>query len=178
MKELNIEFAPPRRTSAWLWGSLASALLALATDQARQAHMLHKQLLATERESTALSKEISHALQDRRNAMARARVEAPYARDAAAVAGLAGFPLDRMLKSIESARVQGIRLTALEVSAAEGVVRVELEVADNDVLIRYLEELNAGEPKLRWRLIQSQTSSTVGAGNSAVIGSIWVAETK
>jgi hypothetical protein len=69
-------------------------------------------------------------------------------------------------------------LTALDISTSEGSAKVELEFTDNDALIRYLEELNAGEPKSRWRLIQAQTNSTAAAMSTATIGSNWAWESK
>lgn len=173
MKPLAVDFAAPRRVSPWLWGGLAFAFVVLAADQAWQAWGLQQQLSAMEQQAATLSEQLRRAQQIKDEAEARARIEPPYARDAAAVARMAGFPLNRMLTALEHARVQGIKLTALDISAEEGAVRAELEYADNEALMRYLEELNVGEPTPRWRLMQAQNGSGVGATNSASIASTW-----
>jgi len=173
MKTLNVEFAPRQPVPLWIWIVLASLLLALAAHQAWLAWNLTGKLKLAERESVELSGQLDRATQQRQEALARAHVELPYAQDAAAVARLAAFPIDRVLGSLEAAQVQGIKLTALDVSATEGSVKAELEFTDNDTLMHYLAELNAGEPKPRWRLIQAQTNAAAGAGNTASIGSTW-----
>ncbi len=71
---------------------------------------------------------------------------------AAAIAKLAAFPIDRVL------RVPGVNLTALDIPAAEGSVRVELVYTANDALMSYMDKINAGEPKARWQLPQAKTA--------------------
>lgn len=178
MKVLRVEFAPRRSVPSWLWGSVAIGLLLLAGHQAWLAWALYQRVLIAERESAALSAELGRVLQDRRDAMALARVEAPYARDAAVIAGLASFPLAQVLSSLEAVRVPGVKVTVLDISAIERSAKAELEFADYAALNRYLDELNAGEPKIRWRLIQLQSGSTGGAGSTASIGSSWTADNR
>src|SRR2546425_1329554 len=120
MRTLKVEFAPKRQVPTSLWAALGIALGLLAVQQAWQAWTLQGQLRAAESEVATLSTQIDRAEQARRDAADQQRTEPLYARDAAAVAKLAGFPLARVLASLEQTRVPGVRLTALEIAAAEG----------------------------------------------------------
>jgi hypothetical protein len=88
------------------------------------------------------------------------------------MAKIAGFPLNRVLASLEATRVQGVKLTTLRVSATDGDVEGELEFSDQEALTRYVEDINAGETKRRWWLMQAQMDSGGGKG-IASIASHW-----
>ena len=106
---------------------------------------------------------------------ARPKFEPAYADDARAVARVAGFPLERVLLSIESARLEGIRVVALELSASDGVVHADLEFGDLAVLMRYVDVLNAKESRPRWSLVRVQAASGSAAATfgTASISSAW-----
>jgi hypothetical protein len=175
MKALNIDFAPRRRIPTRLWIALSLCLGVLAGQQVRQAWMLQQHARETELKIAAMSQQLDRLRQARQDADRQALKELPYGRDAAAVAKLASFPLDRVLRTLEATRVQGIKLSALDI-AGDGLVKADLEFTDHEMLMRYLEELNAGEPTPRWRLVQAQ-SGIGGAGtaavNTATISSQW-----
>jgi hypothetical protein len=67
-------------------------------------------------------------------------------------------------------RVPGVRVTALELSAAEASARLELEVTVPDALLRYVTELNAGEPVQRWTIVRSQAAAQGAAATATLLG--------
>jgi hypothetical protein len=174
MKALKIEFAARRPVPRWLWAVATLAFGALALHQGWQAWALQERVAALRSQADALATEqAERSAQARRETAGRVRVEPAYARDAAAVAKIAGFPLDRVLVSLESAQVLGVKLTSLEVSAVESTARAELEFADHTALLNYLEAINAGEPQPRWALLQAQMALAPGGANVASIVSRW-----
>ena len=173
MKPLNVEFASKRPVSRVLLGALAVALCLLALREASQAWELRQQIASTDSEISKLTLELERVQQAKRIAASQASAEPPYARDALAVARVAAFPLDRVLTSLEGARVQGVRLTALEIAATDGTVRADLEFTDHEALMRYLEDINAGEERPRWKLVQAQSASAGTGMSTATIRSTW-----
>lgn len=173
MKSFNVNFAPRRQLPAWLWIGLTLAMLGFAAEQAWQAWSLTQQLRAAEHEAMVLSSKLEQARIDRQAAVDKANIPPPYAKDAETIARMASFPLDQVLKSIESVRIEGVRVSALDVSTVEGAVKLDLEFNSNEALMRYLEELNAGEPQPRWRLLQAQTGSSASIGGTASLTSVW-----
>ena len=173
MRALNVEFVARRPVSPSLLGALTLALLLFAGHQGWQAWRLHEQVVAVESEISKLTLQLDRTLQAKRDIASHVPVEPAYARDALAVAKVAAFPVDRVLVSIEGARVQGVRLTALDISAAENTASADLEFTDHDALMRYLEDINAGEERPRWRLVQAQTASAGTGVSTATIRSTW-----
>jgi type II secretory pathway pseudopilin PulG len=172
VKPLKVEFLPPRKVPGWVWHVGSVVLLAVAAHQGWQAWRAWQELRVKESQIADLRAKIEQARQAQREALERQRAVPPYAQDAAEIAKVAGFPIERVFASTESARVQGVKVTSLEMSAIEGVAKVDLEFADHDTLLRYLEAINAGEEKPRWRLVQAQLGSA-GASNVASIASHW-----
>lgn len=176
MRALKVEFAARRPLPRWLWAVVTLAFGALALHQGWQAWALQERVAALRGEADALAtKHAERSAQARREIEGRVRVEPAYARDAAVVARIAGFPLDRVLVSLESAQVLGVKLTSLEVSAVESTARAELEFADHAALLNYLEAINAGEPTPRWALARAQIAPVAGGSNVASIVSRWTA---
>ena len=173
MRALQVEFAAKRPVSPWLWGGLAAALCLLATQQGREGWALRQQTTAAENEASVLAVQLDRGLQAQRDAASQVRPEPAYLRDALAVAKVARFPVGRVLASLEATRVQGVKLTALDIFAAGGTARAELEFASHDALMRYLDDINAGEERPRWRLLQAQTATAGAGGSTATIGSNW-----
>jgi hypothetical protein len=171
MRPLKVNFVPPRRVPAWVLYAVAAVLFAVAGYQGWQAWRLSRELRATEAEVAALQAKIDQARQAQREALQRLQQEPPYAKDAAAIAKVAEFPLEKVFASIESARVQGVKVTSLDVAPVEGTARAEVEFADYEALAHYLEALNAGEPAPRWTLMRTQSAG--GVPNSATISSRW-----
>jgi hypothetical protein len=174
MRALKVEFAARKPVPQWLWVVATLAFGALALHQGWQAWALQERVTALRGEADALATEqVERSTQARRETAGRVRVEPAYARDAAAIAKIARFPLDRVLVSLESAQVQGVKVTSLELSAVEATARAELEFADHAALLNYLEAINAGEPQPRWALMRAQMAPSPGGPNVASISSSW-----
>lgn len=173
MKALKADFALKRPIGAWPWVLLILVLGSFAAYQGWRAWAQQTRVLVLQKEHASLTQQLDLASQARRDAVARSSVIPIYASDAAAVAKVAAFPVDRVLLSLESAQVQGMKVTGLEVSASEGRARAELEFADHATLLAYLEAINAGEPKPRWVLLQAQSTAAAGAGSTGAIVSNW-----
>jgi hypothetical protein len=168
MKPLKVNFAPRRRLSAWCWYFPSLFVFGIAAEQGWQAWHLREQVEPVQAERTRLSAQIEQA----RTAVARPVSPPPYAKDAAEIARMASFPMNAVFTAIESAQVPTVRMTSLEISAGERTVRAGLEFADYKGLGDYLEAINAGEGRARWRLMQAQLASG-GAPNTATISSQW-----
>lgn len=169
MKPLNVDFAPPPswpRHAQWL---LAALLAVGAGGEGWRAWELQARLHERRAELVDLEQRQVRAAQRERAAQAARAVPPAYAKDAAVVAQLARFPLPRVLKALESVELPGIKLVALDLSALDGAVRAEVEFADHETLLRYLERLNDGEPAPRWRLQQARTSGAFGPGQATLL---------
>lgn len=165
MRHLAVNFVPRRSVWPWLGYALSTALLAVAAFQSWSALALMKQVRAAEEEVLRISAEVDAKRKSPTGAPTQSGAEVPYAQDAAALAKLAGFDMGRVLASLESAQVVGVKVTALEILPAERLVRVELEVADPAALLQFLEQINAGlEPAQGWQLTRAQSPTASAAG--------------
>ncbi|HET9645624.1 MAG TPA: hypothetical protein VFP68_20215 [Burkholderiaceae bacterium] len=168
MKALKVNFAPRRRLPVWCWYLPGALVFGIAAQQGWQAWRLREQTELLRAESVRLSAQIDQA-----RVAAQRPVSPPlYAKDAAEIARVASFPLNAVLTAVESARVQTVKMTSLEISAGEYAVRAGLEFGDYNALAEYLEAINAGEARARWHLVQAQLGSS-GAPNTATIASRW-----
>ena len=151
MRPLKVDFAPARRPIAALavWG----ALCAVATIGLPRAHAQ-----TWERRTDLAAR------------AAEAAVPPAYARDALAVARTAAFPLQPVLRSLETVAVEGVRVSAIELNATRGGADVTLEFDDYKALLAYLELLNEGEATPRWSLVRAEAAA---ARRQAVIRSAW-----
>ncbi|MED5621561.1 hypothetical protein [Ideonella sp. BN130291] len=163
MKALDVDFAAKRRGPVWL-GYVAAAVLALiAIQQGLLAWRLQERWSTLQSEMAGLSARIELARQAQRAAAEDRSVEPAYAKDAAALAHVSAFPLDKVFAAVEAARVEGVKVTALEVSANIGTARVDVECVGYDALLKYMAALNAGEMPARWRLRQAQAGDLLRA---------------
>lgn len=169
MRALAVDFAPPGATLRRLAWGLAVAFWLLAGVLGWQALQIHQALRSAERERDELRAQwiASRASQSQAPQVKR---EPPYLRDAQQLALMAQFDSAGVMRAIEAVRVSGVRVTALELSAAEGTARLELEVSVPDALLRYLAELNAGEPVQRWTIVRSQSGGAGGAATASLLG--------
>ncbi|MFX1678921.1 hypothetical protein PV762_06790 [Mitsuaria sp. CC2] len=172
MRALKVDFAPARRPVAALalWGALCAVATAglggvawLAWDE-RTARVARTDVDAAE---IARLKDVLRMRADRASADA---VPPSYARDALTVARTAAFPMQPVLRSLETVAVDGVRVGGIELNAARGAAEVTLEFDDYKALLAYLEQLNEGASVQRWTLVRAEAS---GARRQAVIRSNW-----
>lgn len=147
MRAIDVEFLRLGATSLRRYWIAAALLLILATVFALVATSFRQQIGRH-----------PPTINDQRAAVAAPVIEAAeYAVDAAQLAKAARADLAGVFASLESAQVQGLRVSTLEVNTAERQVRIELELRQTSDLLRYLDAINAGEPAdSRWTLVHAQ----------------------
>jgi hypothetical protein len=172
MRALTVEFAPARRPVAALaiWGAVC-ALMAIGLGTAAWQSWTHRQAVAARAASDAQeAARLRAQLRERADRAAASAAPPAYARDALAVAKTAAFPMQPVLRSLETVAVDGVLVTAIELNAARGGADVTLAFDDYKALLAYLELLNEGEPAPRWSLVRAEAS---GARRQAVIRATW-----
>ena len=172
MRPLKAEFAPARRPIAALavWGALCAVSTVGLGVGAWQAWERRTDLAARAAADVAEIARLRESLRVRADRAAEAAVPPAYARDALAVARTAAFPLQPVLRSLETVAVEGVRVTVIELNATGGGADVTLEFDDYKALLAYLELLNEGEAAPRWTLVRAEAA---GARRQAVIRSAW-----
>jgi hypothetical protein len=161
MRSLQVEFAPRGVALRRLGWAAAALLWSVAGVMAWQAFHARQAVREVERERDQLRAELS-ALQASAARLAQPKPAPPYLRDAQQLVQMAQFDSAGVLRAIETVRVPGVRVTALELSAVDATARLELEVSVPDALLRYVGELNAGEPTPRWVIVRSQAAGPGG----------------
>jgi hypothetical protein len=174
VKALKVNFVVRRPMGVWPWALVILMLSAFAALQGWRAWGDQARVRMLQREQVSLTQQLEAVVAVKRGAIERRNMLPAYAADAAAVAKLAAFPLDRVLSSLEAAQVQGVKVVSVETSASEATARVELEFTDHTALLNYLEVINAGEPTPRWVLLQAQINVVGGTENVGMIVSKWV----
>lgn len=167
MRRLDVDFAPRRRPvlAIGIWCaacSIAAVVAGVALWQGverREAAM--SRLASAEAESSRLQSAIRA-----RSAQASTQTPPRYARDAVALMRTAGFPMQSVLRSIETVNVEGVRVMGLDAGAARGTAELTLEFDDDRLLMQYLEALNAGEGIETWSLVRADLT---GAKKTAVL---------
>jgi hypothetical protein len=150
MKAVHVEFRTRRLPSRWVWGGVA-ALALVAVGMAVGAGIFH-------RERRALNDEL---LELRRSQQVVPRVPgAPaYAGSAHELVSEASSPWPSMLVALETASMVGVTPISIDVDPAGEQVLVEVEFADYAVLLKYVEELNAGAKTAMWSLVRAQADA-------------------
>ena len=177
MKSLPVDLRSPNLPPRWTWVGLA--VLALAAVSVVVASVIGQRRLGT-----------LHAT----HATLRAQASTPphpvlqlpvvpvMPYDASARVALAQAEADwpSLLAALEAVEVVGVTPISIDVSVPDRQVKVELEFADFAGVLRYVDELNAGEATPRWQLVQAQAaarglgaSPAPGAISSAVVRGAW-----
>jgi len=170
MKPVHVNFVPPRRWPARWMNAVSVLLLLVAAHQGWQAWESYQQLKRTQALIAQVRAQAEQmALQQRERAAKNVESDAAR-RERELAARLAAFPLDQVFASVESAQVSGVVVTLLDIDAAEGTVRLEVEFVDLDALLKYVSALNAGEPTPRWRLWSTRAGQQGQPGKGALNG--------
>jgi hypothetical protein len=166
VRPVDVDFLPPRHLLRWFFITIGFLLFAAA---GMQAHGAWRATAETDRLQDQLSRDAAQRTQMTASAVVRTdsqRPPPPYEQDAARIAQIADFDVARVLTIVESARVAGIRVTSLEILAAERVVNLEVEWREGQALLAYVDALNQGEAvQERWQLqrVHAGTSNVAGA---------------
>jgi hypothetical protein len=91
----------------------------------------------------------------------------PYDASAREMLALATSEWPAMLTALESVEIVGVTPTSVEIAVPERWIRVEVEFADYEKLLAYVDGLNAGEPRPRWVLLQAQSNTRSGSASSS-----------
>jgi hypothetical protein len=93
----------------------------------------------------------------------------PYDQSARRMLAERAVPWSQALTTLEATSVLGVTPVSVDFGNGENAIRVEVAFADYGSLLDYLNALNAGEPELQWKLMQSQ-SSTANASTAILLG--------
>lgn len=159
MRPILVDFAPRRVWTGPLiaWAvvcGLGTAALCLKAGMAwEQRQAFAEQAASSEQTLVTLDAKL-------RDARAAAATQGPpsYARDALEAARVARFPTQAVLRSMESTAVDGIRINSIALQPAQRSAEIGLEFSDYKTLLKYVEQLNEGEPTTPWVLVRAQES--------------------
>lgn len=166
MRSLDVDFAPPARWPVvTLWTLVACMLVGAAFLAAVDAR--EWRALAHRRDDVAALHAQLDSTRAQQASRAASAVESPaYAIDARRLKNLATADVAGVLRSIESARVPGARVLALDVDAEGRRIELQLDVTSADVAASYVQALNAGLDPRTWSLVRLQIQ---GSSQTAVI---------
>lgn len=111
----------------------------------------------------ALQRQLDAARATTAERAASAAEPPPFAADARRWMALARIDSPGVLRAIDSARVVGAKVIAIDVDAESRRVDLEVEVASAEVAASYLQALNAGEGRPMWALGRLQAQGPVEA---------------
>lgn len=100
-------------------------------------------------------------------------VALPYEADAGRAAIASAFQTSQALTALEHVVMAGVTPVSVELETESGLGRVEVEFADQQVLLKYLEELNAGEADPRWQLLRATARGASQGMGLAVLEARW-----
>jgi len=171
MREISVDFAEPRRIPI---GILALALIVSAGALAWQAwsqSQVQSELRSTQAEIATLNVQIDEA-RGKQKAADDAQSQAAQSPQAMQRAKVRAFPFDEALASVENSKTEGIRLTLLDVSASDGVVRIECDYDKSESIFRYMDQLNA-KAGHKWEVTSLRSKPEGSGAGSASIVSKW-----
>ena len=169
MKSVLVDFRRPRRPPRWAWfavavlGLAAAASLVVASMQQRKLNELRAQ-----------RDELIRAKANPPPRLISTPRPAPYEASAREMLAEATSKWPAMLTAIESMSIIGVTPVAIEIVPAEREIRVEVEFVDYATLLKFLDELNAGQPMPRWVLVQAQSAAAaIGQKSTATVRGTW-----
>lgn len=161
MKVVDADFVPRSPPRTWPWWAASALFIAAAAFELSSGWRAHKELQRLQ----AMQDAVPAAMPSAEPAFAP-----PYHDDALRYARMASLDIAGTFASLESARVQGVRVTSLDIRAEDAQARVELEVRAQEELLRYLEEINAGLPRIeRWELVRAQAATSTSPGSAVLV---------
>jgi hypothetical protein len=168
MKPVIPEFVVPRPPPRWLWWACAAVAAAAAAALLAAWHA-HTQVRQTQSQLAAARAAVPLPTP------AVALPPPPYADSAREFLDERSPEWQATLLALERNGLIGVTPVSVEVQPRERTARVEVEFADYAVLMRYLDQLNAGGSSVEWSLVSAQQSGQAGApgASTAVLLRRW-----
>jgi hypothetical protein len=166
MRLITARFDTPRRPGRLAWGATLTFLVVALTlsgwtwhrERQRRAAQVEAVEQARQREAARLAAESAPV------------VPQPYEASARDMLTERDWPWPAALVAIESVAMEGVTVAAIEMSASDKLVHLEVTFADHAKLLTYLESLNAGldasTSGWRWAIQRTQVGGAVGAGGA------------
>lgn len=171
MREIRVDFAKRRQASVGLLALAVAISGGALAWQMWRFNFLEGQLAGVRTEVAGLNAQLDKA-REQRKTTADAQRQAEQIPQARLLAKLKSFPLNDVLTSVESSKTDGVRLTLLEISAENGVVRIECDYDSSESVFRYRDKLNSGATR-SWELTSLRSKADASGGGSASIISKW-----
>lgn len=166
MKPVHADFKRPWVPPRWMWWAVA-ALALIACAAVGMAWRAWKQV---DVQRAALRDAVA-ATQAAAVVPAPLRVLRPYDASAREMWAEHSAPWPQALTMIEATAIIGVTPVALEFVASDKAVRVEVSFTDYAKLLEYVDALNAGEPELKWALVQSQAQAS-GEATAVIVSRV------
>jgi hypothetical protein len=170
MKPVIPEFVVPGPPPRWLWWACAAVAAAAAAALLAAWHA-HTQVRQTQSQLAAARAAVPLPT------LAVALPPPPYADSAREFLDERSPEWQATLLALERNGLIGVTPVSVEVQPRERTARVEVEFADYAVLMRYLDQLNAGTGSgiAEWSLVSAQQSGQAGApgASTAVLLRRW-----
>jgi hypothetical protein len=167
MKAVRAHFETRRTPPLWAWAAAAALLVASI---ALGGWTWHRQ--TRWQAAQAYAAEQAQQREAARRAAQSVPVQAPpYDASAREMLAEREWPWPAALVAIESVAMEGVTATAIDMSAGDKLVRLEVAFTDHAKLLAYLEKLNAGLDDStaggwRWAIQKTQAGGAAAAGGA------------
>lgn len=161
MKPVKADFRTQRGPGRLHW-ALAWALIAAAVVSLVDAGMAYQRRRAAQ----AIALEPVRQAESTATAAPEAK---EYERSAREMLAAASVPWPQALTALEAVVVPGVTIRAVDVLATERMIHVEVEATTYAVLLRYVEDLNAGDGPTVWRLVSAELSEPKTASTTHLV---------
>lgn len=168
MRLIRADFKPEHRPSARMW---SASVLLMTIAVAAMAWTWY------EGNAAALAeRRLQEAIAQRNSASPPLPIEQPpkpYDQSARRMLAERAVPWSQALTTLEATSVIGVTPVSADFGTGENAIRAEVAFVDYGSLLDYLKALNAGEPELQWKLVQSQSQSSLVSSSMAVLVGTW-----
>lgn len=173
MRPINVEFAQNPPLPKWVWNlALFIVSLVVLAEGLYAWHAWRLYRTAQNQEQTILA-QLSQRQRAWQMNIQPIQPAPAYLDDAKNILKIENFPLNSVFTAIEALNMPDIKVIGIEVSPAEGTARVELEVSNNDAMLKALDQINQGEPQPRWLLTDGHADVPNNNKGHATLESKW-----
>ena len=158
MRPLAVDFKRPYKLPLWAFWAASALFWVASIGLSAVAWQTYQKLRDVESQLQAAQHRKAE-LDARAKSAGELKPPPPYLQDAARIARIASFDVGKVLTALESVQVPGARLQSIDINAVDRAARIELDVPDAALSLRYLEALNADDAG-RWQLAQLRTAGS------------------